>query len=395
MRLTHLAVCVMCGAIALAAMSSSALAAVPIGSSSLIQVLDYSDSFTTTDNGGLPDRDGVGGWPLGQVDYPVTDPASPGEGLAVENCYGNPQRSWGDWNFSVRTDDTAVYRTWYPEMPFYGSGAGSDTGMTESGGYYDDMGFTYNLANRSRFVIQFDAIQSGTDRTSLGFGTTNPLADPWDEYSIGNANTFMVFVRTTGHSVYTGGDVAIFHSSTGELDSGLDSPIYYGEEWHNYALLVDTTARTIEVFIDELSIGVIDVDTVAGGVLNGLPMVNEAVIWSYCDGDYLHYADNYQVGSPELVNPDPIPGDANNSGYVDEVDAQALAANWGVGNETTPATWEMGNFNGDFVVNAADAAIMAANWTGAPPLEGSPVPEPSFVLLAVGALGLALLRRTR
>jgi hypothetical protein len=362
---------------------------VPIGSSTLVKVLDYSDTFTTSDNGGLPDRDGIGGWPLSTVDYPVN--GAPGEGLAVEHCYGNPQQYWCDYNFSIRTDATALYREWYPQNPFSGSGAGSDTGMIESGGYTDDGGFAYDL--RERFVVQYDAIQSSSDRTGITFGPLNPAADPWDVCNLANPDTFSIFIRTTGNAY---GDVGIWNSGVGEVNTGLTSPIMYGEEWHNYALLVDTIARTVQVFIDEVSIGTINIDTVGGGVFAGRAMSNDAVIWSYCDADYLHYADNFQVGSPDAVSPVRIPGDADGNHVVNAADAERLAENWGATtfNTNYVTWWEMGDFNGDQKVNAADAAILAANWTDA--AESAAVPEPSAVLLlAIGLGTMSMVRRRR
>lgn len=91
----------------------------------------------------------------------------------------------------------------------------------------------------------------------------------------------------------------------------------------------------------------------------------------------------------------PIPGDANNSGTVDEADALILANNWGVSGEEIE--WGDGDFNDDNVVNAADAAILAANWGATNIPESAPVPEPSALLmLALGAVGLLTgARRTR
>ncbi|NLE39978.1 MAG: PEP-CTERM sorting domain-containing protein, partial [Pirellulaceae bacterium] len=96
---------------------------------------------------------------------------------------------------------------------------------------------------------------------------------------------------------------------------------------------------------------------------------------------------------------DPIPGDANNSGTVDEADAKLMAANWGASGEGIG--WAQGDFDGNGTVNAADAAILAAHWgmssgSGAPETAGAPVPEPS-VLIAIlgGLLSLAWIRRKR
>jgi hypothetical protein len=87
-----------------------------------------------------------------------------------------------------------------------------------------------------------------------------------------------------------------------------------------------------------------------------------------------------------------VPGDANSDGLIDEVDAAALAANWGA----TGATWAMGDFNGDTVVGPADASILAANWHAAASEAGGAVPEPSLAVLWFTAIGvLAWPRRIR
>jgi len=82
-----------------------------------------------------------------------------------------------------------------------------------------------------------------------------------------------------------------------------------------------------------------------------------------------------------------IPGDTDYSGVVDDTDAATLAANW----LQSGADWSMGDFNGDEVVDGADASLLAANWqTGTT----AAVPEPSMLMLAVGAF-LPLVWRRR
>ncbi len=89
-----------------------------------------------------------------------------------------------------------------------------------------------------------------------------------------------------------------------------------------------------------------------------------------------------------------IPGDANRDGYVNELDAQAMAGGWG----TSPgATWEMGDFDKDGDVDAADASILAANWGYDYWTEEggtAAVPEPGAIVLLLGALAaMAVVRR--
>jgi hypothetical protein len=140
-----------------------------------------------------------------------------------------------------------------------------------------------------------------------------------------------------------------------------------------------------------VSIGAIDIDTVAEGAFANVGLSNEAVMWNFSDTDYFNWTDNFQVGSPDLIPVEKIPGDANNDRVVDKYDAKVLADHWGEGN----ATWEMGDFNEDYIVNVLDAAILAANWTGSGESSAA-VPEPTAVLLMLAGLAaIAPIRRRR
>ena len=84
--------------------------------------------------------------------------------------------------------------------------------------------------------------------------------------------------------------------------------------------------------------------------------------------------------------PGPVPGDANDDGYVDSADAAILASNW----LATGASWWMGDFNDDGVVDDVDATMLASNWQPA----GSSVPEPGIAaMLLAGLLSLVLCSR--
>jgi hypothetical protein len=78
-----------------------------------------------------------------------------------------------------------------------------------------------------------------------------------------------------------------------------------------------------------------------------------------------------------------VPGDATGDWIVDEADAAVLADYWG--KSTTDGAWA-GDFNGDNVVNVADAAIMAANWGYNGEVETTSIPEPSTMVLLIGAI---------
>ncbi len=90
---------------------------------------------------------------------------------------------------------------------------------------------------------------------------------------------------------------------------------------------------------------------------------------------------------PSISGPQPLPGDANGNGTVDEADAAMLAANW---QKIGGATWADGDFNGDGAVNDIDAAIMAANWQKSNTATTPSVPEPTAIILLLSGL-IALL----
>jgi glucose/arabinose dehydrogenase len=74
----------------------------------------------------------------------------------------------------------------------------------------------------------------------------------------------------------------------------------------------------------------------------------------------------------------PIAGDANFDGVVDRLDAAVLAENYGL---VDGAMWIQGDFNADGAVSLADMAILQQNFSPIAAASGSPVPEPSAVLL--------------
>ncbi|MBN1912465.1 MAG: exo-alpha-sialidase [Pirellulales bacterium] len=131
---------------------------------------------------------------------------------------------------------------------------------------------------------------------------------------------------------------------------------------------------------DELCLGGSKSTTAMNGFLD------EFAVWARALSD----AEVLALYQGTFVFPsDFLPGDANNDGVVDALDAQRLAENWLSGD----ATWNKGDFNGDLVVNDLDASILAANWGAG--VEGSSVPEPGCVALLVGLLSMAIVRRVK
>lgn len=281
MRLAQLLLLI--GVVGLVACMAPAVRAesVPVGSSSLIATLDYSDTYTITSQGGLQDRpDGAFG--LAGIDSPTNGVV--GEGQWIENAYGNTPRKWTDGIWSINTDTSVILGD--AKSPYPGnSGGGSATGLTQFGGW-GDWGIEYGL--RDRYVVQFDSVQSW-DRIDIG---TGPVRD-----TLGGGN-FTVFFRPSTTAWL---DVGLYHGSHGEYDTGLQSPTT-AYAWHNYAALFDITERTIEVFVDENSLGVIDIDAVGGGALAAEPFTNDAVNVGVChsapEGGWINWSDNFQVGAP-------------------------------------------------------------------------------------------------
>src|SRR5688572_361268 len=97
-------------------------AAISVGSSSLIGTLHYSDTFTIGAGATVPARVGY---------PPQTFPLPAGVG-AVENNYGNPDRTWGDggasqWSIATDASNFPTGASPYPGT----SGAGSAAGFTQ------------------------------------------------------------------------------------------------------------------------------------------------------------------------------------------------------------------------------------------------------------------------
>ena len=107
------------------------------------------------------------------------------------------------------------------------------------------------------------------------------------------------------------------------------------------------------------------------------------------DGSHWDISRLLTDGVLSLIVTVPLPGDANADGVIDADDAAVLAANWLT---ASGVTWAQGDFNDDGRVDDADAAILAANWqqTSSPPAS---VPEPGLIVLLLGGLGCLLLRR--
>ncbi len=256
--------------------SQLAVAGVVVGGSTIpgMDALDYSDTFTGTDSGGAADR-------------PYIAAVQPAAAYVIENTYGNPAQSFTNAGFSFAADaepDRPGLVDGSPAYPFAdnASGAGSDTGLTQTGGAVD-YGVNYGL--RNEYIVQFDAVQVA-DRIDITSGAAAG--------TIFGPESLSVFFRGDGS-----GNASLFNAS---VDTSIQGEIpefntgIGGEgAWHNYAVRFDRPDQEIELFVDEVSLGVIDLTTFAGGIYqdfsNGAVSVGAGV-----GGGNRTWTDNFQVG---------------------------------------------------------------------------------------------------
>jgi hypothetical protein len=276
-----------CAALALCAQSALAVVTtgpggrgVRVGSSSLISTLDYSDTFTGTDNGGAPNRP-----------YVAAVQAAPT--YVIESAYGGaPVVNWqtvgqppGVGEFSIASD-TAGLVNGSPTYPG-SSGSGSDLGITQTGRGID-FGIPYGLG-RTRYLVQADAVafSDRIDITSGGIPGT-----------IFQPNSLSVFFRGDGTgnaSLYNGTTDTPLNINTGLTNDG---------QWHNYAVLFDQQAKTVQIFVDEQSKALVNLTTFAGGIYANFSSAAVGVGGGAGAGQNRLWTDNFQVGEPVAV-PEP------------------------------------------------------------------------------------------
>ena len=394
--------CVVVSAIALGMCVSSAYGgAVAVGSSQLIDTLDYSDTLSDgTFN--RPDADGS---------YPPLP-----EVLLIENCYGNPQRSFPDAAFSHNKDANAYGGG---ANPFPGtSGAGSDGGFTQTG-YTASKTFgipyssdadpnaetgIYETPLRDSFVFQLDAVQT-SEWVGLVLGKNAAVGD--------GENLFIHFCPSTdtepGAAVVYRNLENVWGTMVAELPAGTCND----NTWQNYgvALLPD---NELKIYLNEELLADVDLAAVDGYAWTGAGagdarsdidytgfVTPTHVAFAYCQlikTDFrVMWTDNWQVGTPsDYVSEgggtgDGIPGDLNDDGMVGSADLDIVRANWG--QTVTAGDLLHGDPSEDGQVGSADLDIVRANWGNT---AAAAVPEPAtFALVACAFFALALGWRKR
>jgi len=122
--------------------------------------------------------------------------------------------------------------------------------------------------------------------------TSSPLPG-----SIFQANSLSIFIRgdgTGGASLYNGATDTPIQASIPTFNTGLTND----GKWHNYAVEFDQTEKTIEIFVDEDSKGVIDLNTFAGGLYANFSNAAVGAGAGLGAGQNRTWSDNFQVGSP-------------------------------------------------------------------------------------------------
>lgn len=274
---------ILCGgilaAVSLALSSDASAAGIAVGSSSLIGTLDYSDTFTGTDAGGRPNRPFV----------PAVQPAS---AYPVENVYGNPQISFDigeGFSFAADGPGTPGLVDGTPSYPLTlapnASGAGSNTGFTQTGGGID-YAIPYN-GLRSSYVVQVDAVQVG-DRIDISSGAARGIFAP---------SSLSVFFRGDGT-----GNASLFNGATDTglqgLIPGFNTGITGPGQWNNYAVRYDLGLKQIELFVNQNSLALIDLNTFAGGIYSNFSNSFVGAGSGLAAGENRTWTDNFQVGAP-------------------------------------------------------------------------------------------------
>jgi len=264
---------------ALAALSFGAShlqgAGVIVGSSTLIGALDYSDTFTGTASGSSnPNR-------------PYIAALQPAPCYVVENTYGHPSVNFqspsqgpGIAEWSIASDGAGLVNG-VPGYPGT-SGAGSATGFTQTGGGMD-YGVPYGF--RTNYVVQVDAVKVG-DRIDISSG---------GGYGIGAPSSLSIFFRGDGSgnaSLYNGAVDTPIQSLIPTFNTGLNNTA----AWVNYAVRFDSVNKQIELYVNQVSKGVINLNTFAGGIYANFTNSFVGVGAGLAGGENRTWTDNFQVG---------------------------------------------------------------------------------------------------
>jgi len=251
---------------------------VRVGNSSLIGNLDYSDTLTGTADGGLPGRAYV----------------AVGQPAVVESNYSNPARLWepnaGNFSYVQGSTNTGFV----PGANPYAGGntnAGTETGYSQSGGPGTGAGFDYGI--RNHFIFQADVVVT-SDRVDLTLGADG-------DANIFDPGALSIFFRDPDATGFP--DIGIYTPSVGEANTGFTSSVLEVGQFANMAIRANLATSELEVFVNEVSLGTLQLSTFAGGAYAPF-LNNRSVGISAAGGDRLWF-DNAQVGAVAAALPEP------------------------------------------------------------------------------------------
>ncbi|MBN1590575.1 MAG: hypothetical protein JW888_13760 [Pirellulales bacterium] len=250
-----------------------------------------------------------------------------------------------------------------------------------------DDGSTVDVGNASLLVIQQTTVGTGSQDATMAISG-----------STGQLNSAAVVVNEYGTLALSAG--AIVNTDTITLSDGAT----IGMELAGLTPGVDSAWIHVTGSV-ELD-GVLEIDLID----DYLPEVDDTFdLFDFEEGytgffDEVIELDGYRFdfsnlgvdGSITFVG-EPLVGDANGDGMVDNLDAARLATHWGFNN----ARWSMGDFDGDGIVGPSDASIMAAHWGSGSAGESAAipsteaVPEPSLITMLLAIMLVPLVQRRR
>lgn len=245
--------------------ASNSRAEILPGSSSLISVLKYSDTFTV---GTPPRTDGL------------YDDNS-GGAYNVENTYGNPVTTWlptGNFSFNSGGGTTV------PAYPGNTGNAGAATGLAQSGG--GSVAFGTGATLGDDYFAQVDA----------------PLAS-----IAGDGRLYLYSAAAGGDQPSSVGALAVSFTRNGgagiELHhnagpgpvitwTGLETGIAADDTtWHNFAVRFSPATDSLSIYVDEVLKGALDLTTFAGGIYQ---TYSHTAVGAGVGG--LGWTDNFQAG---------------------------------------------------------------------------------------------------
>lgn len=309
-------------------------------SHSMISTVDYSDTFTRADQGGSnPARTNA---------YPPSEAAR-----AVEYAYGNAATAWSPlrWSFNIDSDvSVGGHVGGYPGN----SNAGSATGFTQTG---SSSPFAYGLSYdlRNDFLVQADMVTSSH----------------WNALWIGNANDTVDSTHGLAVLFNADGSVALHNVTVGDTTVAWITteltPLPGGNGWHNYAVNFNLDTGMLDVYLDRVFKGRIDLHTFASGdywTKVDATTNNYVGVGGY-DADRL-WTDNFQVGTSAvavLINAAPtvsLTSPANNLVFV------AADTSWAIplsatASDTDGTITAVAFYSG--ATKIADGVLYAGAWT--------------------------------